>query len=267
MAKIGLLAGYGELPVLFSRIAREKGDTVIAFGLKGATQKELAGHVDKIHWLEWGDLKKGLLLLVTERIKKVVMLGKIKKEIVLKGDGDLDEEAKELFKKIKDKKDYAILGAVAGMFKKIGIEVMDPAAYLKDLIPSKGTITKREPTKEEWQDIRYGFEVAKELSRFDIGQTVVIKDRTVIAVEAADGTDETISRSGSLTGGGFAVVKVARPDQDMRFDIPIVGPDTVRAVIKGNGKVLALEEKRMFLLGREEVIKLADENDISITVV
>lgn len=267
MARIGLLAGEGKLPLVFSVIAKGKGDTVIAFGLKDVTDKELEGHVDKMHWLEWGDLKKGLLLLATERVKKVIMLGKINKEVLLKGDEHLDEESRKLLNILNDKKDYSVLNDVTKLLAKFGVEVMDSTTYLKDLIPSKGTLTKREPTKNEWDDINYGKSVAKTASGFDIGQTIAVKNKTVIAVEAVEGTDETISRAGSFVKGGFVVVKVARPDQDMRLDVPLVGPATIRAVIDAKGSAIALEAKKTLLIDKEEVVRLADENGISVVVI
>jgi UDP-2,3-diacylglucosamine hydrolase len=267
MSRIGLVAGHGKLPMLFARAAKEKGETVIAFGLKGITHEDLAGYVDKIHWLEWGNLQKALLLLATERIKKIVMLGKIEKNILFKGDEKLDDQARSMLQRIGDRKDYPILKEVAGILGKLGIEVIDSTTYLKDLIPSKGVLTKREPTKEEWEDIAYGKLVARELSRFDIGQTLAVKNKTVIALEAVEGTDETIRRSGSLASVGFSVIKVARPDQDMRFDVPLIGPDTLKTLIEANGKVLALEEGKTFLMDKEEMIKLADEKGVSIVVI
>ncbi|MFA6610541.1 MAG: UDP-2,3-diacylglucosamine diphosphatase LpxI, partial [Candidatus Omnitrophota bacterium] len=205
MSRIGLVAGHGKLPIIFAKAAKESGETVIAFALKGVTQEDLAGYVDKIHWLEWGNFQKALLLLATERIKRIVMLGKIDKEILFKGDEKLDDKARSMLKKTGDRKDYPILKGVAGILGKLGIEVMDSTTYLKDLIPSKGVLTKREPTKEEWEDIAYGKDVARELSRFDIGQTLAVKDKTVIALEAIEGTDETIKRAGELTSVGFSV--------------------------------------------------------------
>lgn len=267
MARIGLVAGYGKLPIIFAKVARQKGDTVIAFALKGVTEPALEGYVDKIHWLNWGSLKAALLLLVTERIRRIIMLGKIKKEILFKNDAKLDDEAKKMLGGVKDKKDYAILNEVTKVLAKLGVEVIDSTTYLKDLIPSKGTLTKREPTADEWQDIRYAKEAAGELSRFDIGQTVVAKDRTIIALEAMEGTDEVIKRAANLVEGGLVVVKVARPDQDMRFDVPLVGLDTLKALVEARGKVLALEERRTLLIDREEVIRLADEKDISVVII
>ena len=144
---------------------------------------------------------------------------------------------------------------------------MDPTSYLKELIPQRGVLTRSLPTEEESQDINYGRDVAKELSRFDIGQTVAVKDRTVIAVEAVEGTDEAIKRAGLLTGGGFVVVKVARPNQDMRFDVPLIGPDTLKSMVEAGGRVLAFEEKKTFLMGKDEMIKHADEKGASIVVI
>jgi len=267
MARIGLIAGEGKLPMVFLRLAKANGDTVIAFGLKGVTDPELARYADKMHWLDWGSLQKGLLLLVTERIKKIILLGKLRKDIFFKEDKALDDKAKKMLDKLSDKKDYAILNEVDKLLKKVGVEVIDSTIYFKELIPSKGTLTRRAPTESEWADINYGSDIAKKLSGFDIGQTMVIKDKTVIAVEAMEGTDATISRAGSLARTGFVVVKVARPDQDMRFDVPLVGLDTLKALIGSGGTVLALEEKKTLLMDREELINLADQNSISIVII
>ena len=265
MARIGLVAGYGKLPIIFSKVAKSKGDTVIGLGIKGITSDELEDYVDKMHWVEWGKLQKALLLVATERIKEIIMLGKIGKDMVFKNDKNMDEEAKKILSK--DKKDYTILNGVKDVLAKFGVKVINATEYLSELMPSKGVITKKEPAKNEWDDIEYGKTVAKELAKFDIGQTVIIKDKTVIALEAAEGTDETITRAGSLVKGGFVVVKVARPAQDMRFDVPIVGVDTIESLIKAGGSTLALEEKHTILMDKEEVIRLADQNGIAVAVV
>ncbi|MFA5146693.1 MAG: UDP-2,3-diacylglucosamine diphosphatase LpxI [Candidatus Omnitrophota bacterium] len=267
MSRIGLVAGEGKLPVVFSKIARARGDTVIGFGIKGITSDELERHVEKMHWVRWGDLKKAIFLLVTERIKDIVMLGKIKKEILFKEEEKLDDDAKKVVGVVRDKKDYAILNGVTKALAVAGIQVISPAAYLKDLIPVKGVLTRRGPTAAEEKDIEYGKEVALTLSRFDIGQTTVIKEKTVITVEAAEGTDETIKRAGALTGGGFTVVKMARPDQDMRLDVPLVGVETIKAVADAKGSVVALEAGKTLLLDREDAVKLADDKGISIVIV
>ncbi|MDD5136237.1 MAG: UDP-2,3-diacylglucosamine diphosphatase LpxI [Candidatus Omnitrophica bacterium] len=267
MARIGLVAGEGKLPIVFSRVAKVKGDTVIAFALKGVTSPELEKTVEKLHWIPWGSLQKGLLLLATERIRKIVMLGKIKKDILFKDEGALDDHAKKMLGKLKDRKDYAILNEINKAFSKLGIEVLDSTTYLKDLIPSRGTLTKREPSPEEWADIKYGFDMAKKLSGFDIGQTIAIKEKTVISVEAVEGTDDTIARTGTLVEGGFVVVKVARPDQDMRFDVPLVGIETIKTLARSGGKALALEADKTLLMDKDEIIEFADSKDLSIVII
>ena len=267
MSRIGLVAGEGKLPIVFSKIARDKGDTVIALGLKGITDPSLEQYVQKLHWIEWGKWQKAILLCVTERMSKIVMLGKVKKEAFFKRPEDLDAEATKILEDLGDKKDYAILNEAAKYLKKLGIEVIDPTLYLTDFIPRKGILTKREPAKNEWEDIEYGKGVAKSLSAFDIGQTIAVKDKTVIALEAVEGTDETILRAGTHVTGGFVVVKVARPDQDMRFDVPLVGLETLNALIKSGAKVLALESDKTLLMDKEEVARLADEKGISIVII
>ncbi|MCX5680376.1 MAG: UDP-2,3-diacylglucosamine diphosphatase LpxI [Candidatus Omnitrophica bacterium] len=267
MARIGLVAGSGKLPIIFSDIAKANGDEVIAFGIKGITDAELEKCVDKMHWLVWGDLKKAMMLLLMERIKRIVLLGKISKEMVFKQTDNLDTEAKAVMVKIGDKKDYSILSGVASTLKKVGVEVIDPTVYLKTLVPVKGVLTEHEPSALEMAAVKYGFSIARELAKFDIGQTIAVKDRTIIAVEAAEGTDETISRAGKLVKDGFVVIKVARPYQDMRFDIPLVGPDTLSSIERAGGTVLALESGKTLLIEKEELIKRADANDISVVIV
>jgi hypothetical protein len=267
MARIGLVAGHGELPLIFAKKAKEKGDTVIALGLKGYTSEDLEKYVEKIYWFEWGDLKKAMLIAVTQRLRKIALLGKIKKEMLFKNIDKFDDESKKLVSSSEGKKDYNILKGVADLVKTVGIEIIDPTPYLEELIPLKGVLTKRSPAKEEELDIEYGRKIASELARFDIGQTIIVKDKTVIAIEAAEGTDEAIRRAGKLVDGGFTVVKMARPAQDARFDVPLVGPDTIKTIADNKGKVLALEQKKTFLMNRTEAVRIADESGLSIIII
>ena len=253
------------MPIKFADSARSRGETVVAFALKGITSEELVNHVDKILWFEWGDLTKAIFSIAKERVKKAVMLGKVKKELIFNSDEKFDEDAKKIASK--DRKDYTILNNVAKALRLVGCEIISPSEYLADLIPAKGILTKRAPTKDERADVDYGIMIAREMTRFDIGQTVVVKAETVIALEAVEGTDETIGRAAGLTKGGFAVVKIARPDQDMRFDIPLIGIETLKRIIEGKGAILALEAGKTLLMDREEVISLADQNGISIIAV
>jgi len=267
MANIGIVAGGGKLPIIFSDVARKKGDKVLGMGLKGVTDPELEDHVDKFIWFEKGAVQKAIMSLVTDRINRIVLLGKLRKDLFFKGDEGLDAETKAILGKLNDRRDYSLLNEGAKFLGKFGIEIMDPSPYLTDLIPQKGVLTKRAPTKEEAEDIDYGNAIARELTRFDIGQTVLVKLKTVIALEAVEGTDQAIARAGQLSKKGFVAVKIARPDQDMRFDVPLVGPETLEAISKAGGTALALESGRTFLMDRQEVVRFADEKGIAVVII
>ena len=267
MSKIGLVAGAGELPLIFAKNARAKGHTVVALGLKGVSPERLSDCADKVHWFEWGDLKRALLIAVTERLNKITLLGKINKEMLFKESGKFDDEARKIVKFSGGKNDYSILKQIAGLVRVAGIEIIDPTPYLEEIVPVKGVLTGRKPTRTEKEDIEYGRKVASELAGLDIGQTIAVKEKTVVALEAAEGTDETIRRAGALTGGEFTVVKMARPHQDARFDIPLVGLETVKTLAEAKGSVLALQEKKTFLMDRDAVVEFANAHGIVITVI
>lgn len=267
MANIGIVAGAGKLPIIFADIAKQRGDKVIGIGIKGITSTEIDGHVDKFIWFELGAFQKMLFTLLSNRINKVVMLGKIRKDLFFRNAEGFDDDTKAILGKLSDNRDYSILNKASELMGKFGVEVMDPTSYLRDLMPSRGIITKRPPTKEESVDIDYAKAVASELARLDIGQTVIVKNKTVIAIEAIEGTDEAIARAGNLSKRGFVVVKAARPNQDMRFDIPLVGLETVEAIIKAGGTALAIEADKTFLIDREDIVTLADGKGLSIIVV
>jgi DUF1009 family protein len=266
MTTIGLVAGSGKLPIIFSDTARRRGDKVIGIGLKGVTSSEIENHVDKFIWFELGALQKMIFAVMSNRINKIVLLGKLRKDIFFTNAENFDESTRSLVGKLTDNKDYSMLTKASEILARFGIEIMDPSSYLKDLMPAKGVMTKRSPTEEEMGDIEYAFTIGRELAKFDIGQTVIVKKKTVIALEAMEGTDETIARAGGLSKKGFVVVKVARPSQDMRFDVPLVGLETVEAIVSSGGTALALEAEKTFLIDREEVVTLADSKGLSIII-
>jgi len=266
MERIGLIAGSGELPVIFAREARKKGTRVIGFAIKEMADLEFDSACDRVHRLGIGQVKKFFFLLLIERIKKVVMLGKVDKSVIYDSKIKMDKKAAEFLNTRKGKSDYGLLDGITAEFEKVGIRVVSGLEYLSELLPSKGVLTKRKPVERENEDIAYGFGIAKEIARMDVGQTVIVKDKAVIAVEAMDGTDRVIERAGRLSGGGFSVIKVSRPNQDMRWDVPVVGPDTVNLIAKNKGNALAIEEKKMFLIHKESCLELADSNNISLVV-
>jgi len=267
MAAIGLVAGAGKLPMIFADIARKRGEKVIGIGLKGLTPHELESHVDKFIWFELAALQKMIFAAVTNRITKVVLLGKLKKELFLNNPEGFDEDTRKMVSKLTDKKDYTILNKVSDTLKKFGIEILDPTPYLKELMPKKGLLTARLLSQDESADIEYAGAIARELAGRDIGQAVAVKNKTVIAMEAVEGTDEMIVRAGVLSKKGFVVAKVARPEQDMRFDIPLVGLETVEAIINAGGTALAIESDKTLLIDKDEIIKLADEKGLAIVIV
>jgi len=261
-----LIAGGGEFPLIFAREARKKGARIIAFAIKEMALPQLEEACDRVHWLSIGQIKKFIFLLMMERIKKIVMLGKVDKSIIYSSI-QRDEKATELLTDFRDKNDYTILERITAELAKRGIEVINGIEYMDDLFPKKGTLTGRCLSGKESDDVLFGFGVAKEVARLDIGQTIVVKDKAIVSVEAMEGTNAAIERAAGLCGEGFVVIKVSRPQQDMRWDVPVVGPDTIELIARLKGNVLAVEEKRLFFLEREACIRIADKNNISISVI
>lgn len=265
--KIGLLAGEGELPVIFADEARRKGTKVIAFAAEGIASPELESHVDKIYWIDLLKTEKLPFMILTNGIRKLVMLGKVPKSIFLKKDFSKNEHINSLLKDTKNRADDSILREVSQKAGKLGITFINPIDFLSDYVPKEGTLTKREPTAKEREDIEFGREMARALGKLDIGQTVAVQNKAILAVEAIEGTDEAIKRGGKFSKGGMVVVKMIKPNQDPRFDIPAVGIETINSLIEAKAAVLAMEAGKTFFINREESIKKADENGISIVAI
>ena len=265
--RIGLLAGEGELPIIFADEARKKGTKIIAFAAEGIASPELNRHVDKIYWLDLAETGKLPVLFLTNRIRNLVMIGKIPKGIFFKRDFSKSKEINSLLKDTESRSDDSILRDVANKAEKFGLTFISPAGFLTNFVPQKGTFTKREPTAEEREDIEFGREIAVEIGKLDIGQTVAVKNKAVLAVETIEGTDETIKRAGRFSKAGIVVVKMIKPDQDPRFDIPTIGIETINSLIEAKASVLAMEAEKTFFINREQSIAKADENNISIVAI
>jgi DUF1009 family protein len=266
MERIGLIAGAGELPIIFAKEARKKGTKVIGFAVKEMASPDFDTACDRVHRLSIGQIKKLFFLLLAERIKKIAMLGKVDKSLIYNENIKKDEKAAKYLNTYDLRSDYGILDKITAEFKKVGIEVVNGMEYLSHLLPSKGVLTKRQPSEKERDDISFGFGIAKKLAGMDIGQAIVVKDKSVVSLEAMEGTDRAIQRASGLCGEGFTVIKVSRPGQDMRWDVPVVGPETIRIIAKNKGAALAIEEKRMFLVEKDTCLELANSNNISIVV-
>jgi len=267
MERIGLIAGSGNFPAVFAGEAKKKGTRVIAFCIKDITDPDFSKYVYRTHWVDAArfQIQKFLFLLMAERIKKIVMVGKVDKTLVFNRFRS-NKGVDAVIKSSKDGRDYSLLEDITKRFEKIGIKVVDGMEYLKDLLPDRGVLTKRHPSDAEERDVEFGMRIAKEIARLDIGQTVTVKDKAIVTVEAMEGTDKAIARAFDLVGEDYSVVKVARPRQDMRWDVPLVGPETIEAMIEHKARVLAIEAKKMFLVEKDKAIARADLHNITVVV-
>ncbi len=261
--RIGLIAGNGRFPIIFAQNAARLGFTVSAVAHIGETWPELEQHVERIHWIKMGQLDELIRALKDDGVRDAVMLGGIKKTHVFTSVMP-DFRVLALATRLKYWKDDAILREVAAELESEGIRIRESTFGLQGILVESGVLTGRSPTSKEWEDIRYGWDIAKDIGALDIGQCVVVKDRVIVAVEAVEGTDDAIRRGGGLARDGAVVVKRSKPQQDMRFDLPAVGPKTIEAMKSVKAGTLALEADRGVLLDKEETLLVADEAGIAI---
>ncbi len=265
MEKIGLLAGVGRLPVLFSKAAKSLGYEVSAISLLKDTDKELASEASNHKAINVSQLGAIIDYLKECGVKKVTLLGKVTKELLFAEKHEQpDMRMMQLLLSLSDKKDDTIMLAFVEELAKEGLEAFDQTALLKTLMPKAGTLTKREPSALEYADMQMALQTAKEIGRMDVGQTAVVKDKAVMALEAIEGTDACIKRGGSLAGAGASVGKAAKPQQDTRFDVPTIGEVTIESMIKVGAKALAIEAGRVLVVDQAKVVALAEENAITI---
>ncbi|MDR3592300.1 MAG: UDP-2,3-diacylglucosamine diphosphatase LpxI [Negativicutes bacterium] len=266
MKKIGLLAGVGRLPVEFARAASGMGITVIAVGVVPGVEAELAETAAKMYSIGAGELDKIIATLVEEGVAEVAMIGKVTKELMFGGAVVLDNRMQRLLAGLPDRSDDTIMLGVVKELAAAGIGVLDQTALIRQLMPGPGVLSRRQPTEAELADMEFGVAMAKQIGALDIGQTVVVKNRAVMAVEAIEGTDACIRRGAALGRGGVTVAKVAKPNQDLRFDVPSVGPDTIRAMVEGGAAALVIEAGKTLMVDRRNSLALADEHNITIIV-
>ena len=261
--RIGLIAGDGRFPIIFADNVRRLGFTVSAIAHVGTTLPELESYVEHIHWLKIGQFGKALAALKQDGVGQAVMLGGIKKTNVFTTLRP-DLRALAIFSRLKHWKDDAILRAVAGELEREGIEILDSTFGLQDILAEEGHLTSKKPSKKEVEDIKFGWETLETLGMLDIGQCVVVKNRVIVSVEAVEGTDEAITRGGMLGGKGAVVIKRTKPHQDLRFDLPAIGPQTIKTMVSVQATVLVIEAGRTVIIDREDVLSQANEAGISI---
>lgn len=265
---LGMIAGNRSLPLLFAKHARNLGvRRLVAVAFEGETDPALAPLVDEIVWLKVGQLSRMISAFADRGIKQCVMVGQIAPKNLFDLRPDL--RALGLLLRLKERNAQSIFGAIAEELRKDGIQLIEAAPWLKPLMPSLGFHLGPKLSSESRADVEFGFRIAKEVSRLEIGQTVVVKDGTVLAVEGFEGTDRCLLRGGELAGkrGGAVAVKVAKATHDMRFDVPCVGPRTLENCASVGISVLALEAGKTLLLEQETCERLADRNRISVTTI
>lgn len=260
---IAIIAGSGIYPETFVAGARKAGvKRLVAAAFTGETNPELAGKVDAIEWFRVGQLSKMISFFVREGGKKIVMVGQIAPRNLF----DLRPDMRTLMMlaKLKQRNAETLFGAIADELQKDGIDMLPATTFLDDLLPSPGLVAGPPIKKRRWEDAEYGFKIAKETSRLDIGQTVVVKNGTVLAVEAFEGTNETLKRGGALGRGRSTMAKVSKPHQDMRFDVPVIGPDTIRTAASAGVDVISIEAGKTLLLGRDQIIRACIEMKVTV---
>jgi len=262
--KLGIIAGKGELPAAIAVEAKSQGYSVFAVALESLADETLSKYVDEIKWVNVGKFGKLIDTLKKAGISEAVMAGKVSKSLLYKSKITPDLRAVKLLFSLKDRKDDSILLAITNELANEGIKLLEITKFSSRILMPEGILTKNKPSKEEWKDIEFGWNIAKEIGRLDIGQTVVIKNCAVMAVEAIEGTDEAIKRGCKLAGKGAVVIKVSKPEQDMRFDVPAVGLQTLNVIKEYGGSVLAVESGKSLILSKEAVIKEAQRAGISI---
>lgn len=268
MRRIALIAGNGQLPLIWAKNARREGIEVIAFAFMGETEKSLEKFADKIHWCELGSLSKLIEMMKAEDCREAVMIGQIRPiPFLFKSLFSKDGELKKILSEVKDKRGNSLLAAFAGYLEREGIGLLDSRTFIQEYLPAAGKLTAIELDEETRKNIDFGFKIAKQIATLDIGQTIVVKDTTVLAVEAIEGTNKAILRGAKLGGKGTVVVKVTSLQHDMRFDIPVIGPKTIHYLWRTKAKALAIEAGRTLIVDKEKTLALAQQCGIAVVAV
>lgn len=263
MNPIGIIAGSGPLPILAAREAKASGRKVTVVAIREEADPAVEAVADRLHWIGVGQLGGLIRAFKRDGVSEAIMVGKVRM-------GHLfthvrpDVRGALLFMRLKDRRGDSIMEAVAEELEQAGISLLDCTQFLTGVLVEQGVLTRKAPTAREWEDIRFGQEVARTVADLKIGQTVVVKNGTVLAVEAIEGTDAAVRRGAELGREGVVVVKVCRPGHDFRFDVPVIGPTTIEVLREVRGTALAVEAKRTLLLDRQQALSLADEAGIAV---
>jgi DUF1009 family protein len=262
-AALGIIAGNGVYPRLLAKSARKAGvKKIVAAAFTGETDSAIAQHVDLVQWMRVGQLSKLLKFFRDQDVHHAIMAGQIAPKNLF--DLRPDWKALLLLAKLKQRNAEAIFTAIADELAKIDVDLLPATTFLEDSLAPAGLIAGPKLSRREEEDVDLGWKIAKEIARLDIGQTVIVKTGTIVAVEAFEGTNDAIKRGGSLARRGAVMVKVAKPNQDMRFDVPVIGVETIRVAAEAKLRVFAVEAGKTLLLEKDAIVELASHSDISI---
>lgn len=263
MERVGLIAGNGRFPLAFARGAREAGVEVVAVAHIGETEPELLDAVASLTWIKVGELGRIIDTFKAHGLRQAVMAGGIRKATLFENFAP-DERAIAFLSRLPHLGDDTLLRGIAAELESEGIAVVESTLFIPALMAGEGAMTAKQPSEAQWEDIRHGLRVAHGVGRWDVGQSVVVKGRMVLAVEAIEGTDAAMRRGGALGKGDVVVVKTSKPGQDLRFDVPAVGLETVAVCAEAGVAVLALEAGRTLMLDKAELLAEADARGIAI---
>ncbi|MBI4313299.1 MAG: UDP-2,3-diacylglucosamine diphosphatase LpxI [Candidatus Omnitrophica bacterium] len=264
MNRIGLIAGNRDFPIHVARAAKAFGAEVIAIALHEETSQELAKEVPKIHWIHLGQVGRLLKILKEEQLTQVLLAGQVHPSHATQPLAHLDAEGLKLLTRAMTAQGRDILKTFADYLSGHGIALLDSSVFLKDWIAQPGVLTQRSPTGDEKASMEYGVSVAQKIAQLGIGQTIAVKGKAVVAVEAVEGTDATLRRAAELAGPGVVVVKFAEPGHDRRFDIPVIGPETLKAMAQAGATALGVAAGNTLLLDRPQLIGLADRLNLAV---
>lgn len=261
--KLGLIAGNGKFPFMVLEGARQSGAQVAVAAIREETDPQIEQLADVVTWVGIGQLGRMIRFFKDEGVEKAIMAGQVK-HVQIFSRAVPDARMLKVLLKLPRRNTDSLIGAIASELQSEGIELIDSTYFLQDYLPKTGSLTRRQPDSREREDIEYGLEIAREIARLDLGQTIVVRAKACVAIEAMEGTDETIRRAGALAPGRLTVVKIAKPHQDMRFDVPVVGVPTIEAMLSAGATCLCITAGKTLMFERDEMIRLANEKKIAI---
>jgi DUF1009 family protein len=264
--RYGLIAGNGRFPFLVLEGARRAGVSLSVAAIREETDPLIESVAEQVEWVGIGQLGKMIRFFKREGVEQAMMAGQVKHVQIFSG-ALPDLRMLRMLMRLPRRNTDALIGAVADELAGEGIELIDSTYFLQDHLPPAGTLTRRAPDERERGDIAYGLEVAREIARLDLGQTIVMRARACVAIEAMEGTDATIRRAGELARGRLTVVKIAKPDQDMRFDVPVVGLPTIESMLEAGATCLCITALKTLMFDKDEMLRLANEKRIAIVAV